>query len=336
MSAPLLNPGPIFGMMMAYQQSAALHAAIELGFFTAIAEGHDNPSAIGEACHCSERGARILADYLVVNGLLTKRNQSYVLTPDADAFLNKKSPAYAGGMSGFLNAPGIRKQFECLTEAVRKGGVAATAEGSTASHYDGWVDFANSMEAMMGMAAQQIAGMANEGKQEPIEVLDVAASHGLFGFSIARQNPNAKITALDWANVLEITKANAARWGLSGRLTAIAGDAFTVDLGGPYDVILLPNLLHHFPFNENVKLLQRIKAALKPNGRVFTLEFVPNEDRVSPPAPAAFALVMLASTPQGDAFTFAELESMFAAAGFASCEHIPLEASPESVILSRV
>jgi ubiquinone/menaquinone biosynthesis C-methylase UbiE len=335
MSAPL-NPTPILGMMMAYQQSAALQAAIELDLFTAIAEGHNSAAAIAQACSCSERGARILADYFVVSGLLGKQSQTYTLNPDANAFLNKKSPAYVGGMSGFLNAPGIRKQFDCLTEAVRRGGVAASAEGSTASHYDGWVDFAQSMEAMMGMAAQQIAGMVNAGKQEVIEVLDVAASHGLFGFSIAKQNPNARITALDWANVLEITRANAERWGLAGRLKTIAGDAFTVDLEGPYDVILLPNLLHHFPFTENVRLLRRIKAALKPGGRVFTLEFVPNEDRVSPPGPATFALVMLASTPQGDAFTFAELESMFAAAGFSSSEHIPLEATAESVILSRV
>lgn len=322
-------------MMMAYQQSAALKAAVDLELFTAIAEGHNHPAALAQRCHCSERGARILADFFVAHGMMQKDGQTYSLTPDTNAFLNKHSPAYAGGMSGFLNAPNIRRQFDALTEAVRKGGVAATEEGSTASHYDGWVDFAKSMEAMMGMAAQQIAGLVNEGKQEPITVLDVAASHGLFGFSIAKQNPNAKIVALDWANVLEITKANAERWGLASRVSTIAGDAFTVDLGGPYDVILLTNLLHHFSFAENVKLLQRMKAALKPGGRVFTLEMVPNEDRVSPPMPATFALVMLASTPAGDAFTFAEFESMFAAAGFSSSEHIQLEASPETVILSR-
>lgn len=333
MSGPL-NPAPIFQMMTAYQQSAALHAAIELGLFTAIVEGHNTAAALASACGCSERGARILSDFFVVGGLLTKQGQTYSATPDTSVFLNKNSPAYLGGMSGFLNAAGIRKQFDFLTEAVRKGGVAASAEGSTASHYDGWVDFAKSMEAMMGMAAQQIAGMANEGKQDAITVLDVAASHGLFGFSIAKQNANAKIVALDWANVLEITKANAERWGLSDRVSTIAGDAFTVDLGGPYDVILLTNLLHHFSFAENVKLLQRMRAALKPGGRVFTLEFVPNEDRISPPVPATFALVMLASTPQGDAFTFAELESMFAAAGFSASTQIALEASPQSVVLS--
>ena len=52
--------------------------------------------------------------------------------------------------------------------------------------------------------------------------------------------------------------------------------------------------------------------ALNENGRVITLEFVPNEDRVSP-ASADFALVMLATTPAGDAYTFNGTERLCSA-----------------------
>ena len=313
------NPVRIFSMMTAYQQTAALKAAIELGLFTAVAEGQRTPAELAAKCGATERGMRMLADYLTVHGLLEKQPQGYRLTPDSEVFLNHHSPAYMGGMIGFLGASGIRRQFDALTEAV-------------AEEYGGWVDFAQSMEAMMGPAAQQIAALDNHG---PLAVLDVAASHGMFGFSIARANPAAHITALDWANVLEVTKRNAARWGLADRVSTIAGDAFTVDLAGPYDVILLTNLLHHFDHAANVRLLKRLKAALKPGGRVVTLEFVPNADRISPPMPATFSLVMLASTPAGDAFTFAEFESMFAEAGFASSLQIPVDGTPQTLILSQ-
>ena len=319
-------------MMTAYQQTAALKAAIELGLFTAVAEGQRTPAELAAKCGATERGMRMLADYLTVHGLLEKQPQGYRLTPDSEVFLNHHSPAYMGGMIGFLGASGIRRQFDALTEAVRRGGVATDESGATAEEYGGWVDFAQSMEAMMGPAAQQIAALDNHG---PLAVLDVAASHGMFGFSIARANPAAHITALDWANVLEVTKRNAARWGLADRVSTIAGDAFTVDLAGPYDVILLTNLLHHFDHAANVRLLKRLKAALKPGGRVVTLEFVPNADRISPPMPATFSLVMLASTPAGDAFTFAEFESMFAEAGFASSLQIPVDGTPQTLILSQ-
>ncbi len=321
--------------MSAFQQSAALKAAIELELFSAIGEGNSTAGKIAERCQASERGIRILADFLCVLGLLSKEGLNYSLAPEAALFLDRKSPAYLGAMTTFLGGKNIQQQFSSLTEAVRKGGVADN-QGSTVTEYEGWIDFATSMEAMMGPAAQQIAQAVTGSRQDAIEVLDVAASHGLFGFAIAQRNPQARITALDWENVLQITRANAARWGLADRVRTIAGDVFTVDLAGPYDVVLLTNLLHHFDFETNVRLLQRIKAVLKPGGQVLTLEFVPNEDRISPPASATFSLVMLASTPAGDAYTFSEFERMFAEAGFASSALVPLQDTPEALILSQL
>jgi hypothetical protein len=66
-----------------------------------------------------------------------------------------------------------------------------------------------------------------------------------------------------------------------------------------------------------------------------TLEFVPNEDRVSPPMSATFPLVMLATTASGDAYTFAELERMLRVAGFASNKLHQPEDSPQQIIVSN-
>ncbi|GAB4361895.1 MAG: hypothetical protein OHK0021_05950 [Bryobacter sp.] len=329
------NPQKVMELLSGYQKTAALKAAIDLKLFTHLGPGGASSQLLAERTQTSEKGVRILADYFVVEGLLEKVDSVYKNTPTAAAFLDEASPAYMGGMTGFLAAPGIKAQFDALTEAVKKGGVAASAEGSTAESYGGWIDFAESMEAMMGPAAAQMAAILCKGRSGPLAVLDVAASHGLFGFSIAKHNPEAQITALDWANVLDITRANAVRWGLADRVRYVAGDAFRVDLEGPYDIILLTNLLHHFDEAGCVALATRLRAALKPGGVVATLEFVPNEDRVSPPAPAQFALVMLASTPNGDAYTFAQYQRMFGQAGFASTEMIALENTPEVLLLSR-
>jgi hypothetical protein len=73
---------------------------------------------------------------------------------------------------------------------------------------------------------------------------------------------------------------------------------------------------------------------LKPGGRALTLEFVPNDDRVSPSQAAGFSLTMLAGTPAGDAYTFAELAQMFRNAGFASSELHAIPPAFHSVVLS--
>jgi hypothetical protein len=121
---------------------------------------------------------------------------------------------------------------------------------------------------------------------------------------------------------------------VADRYRTIAGSAFDVDFGENYNVVLLTNFVHHFDQPMNEKLLRKIRAALTDDGRVLTLEFVPNEDRVSPPVEALFSLTMLSSTPSGDAYTFAELKNMFENAGFSKNEHYPLAPTPQHLIVS--
>ena len=100
-------------------------------------------------------------------------------------------------------------------------------------------------------------------------------------------------------------------------------------------MVLLTNILHHFDKPTCEKLLQRIHAALKPGGRVITLEFVPNEDRITPPTAAAFSMIMLTGTAAGDAYTFSEYQEMFKHAGFANSTLHQLPAGPQQVVLSE-
>ena len=131
--------------------------------------------------------------------------------------------------------------------------------------------------------------------------------------------PQAHVTGLDWAPVLRVALENARKAGVHDRYDMLPGSAFEVDFGGPYDAVLLTNFLHHFDQPTNVGLLKKVRAALKPGGRAATLEFVPNEDRVSPPMPAAFSMTMLTTTAAGDAYTLRELTAMYNEAGF--CRH---------------
>jgi len=172
-----------------------------------------------------------------------------------------------------------------------------------------------------------------DGKTGPMKVLDIAAGHGLFGIEIAKQNPEAHVTGLDWAPVLRVALENARKAGVLDRYDMLAGSAFDVEFGGPYDAVLLTNFLHHFDQATCVGLLKKVRAALKPGGRAATLEFVPNEDRVSPPMPAAFSLVMLTSTEAGDAYTMKELRAMYEAAGFRDVIGHPIPMSPHTVVI---
>jgi SAM-dependent methyltransferase len=165
-------------------------------------------------------------------------------------------------------------------------------------------------------------------------VLDVAAGSGAFGIEILKRNPAAEVYAQDWKSVLELSAGNARRAGVAGRYRTIPGNAFEVDFGAGYDLILLPNFLHHFDPPANVRLLKTVRAALKPGGKVATVEYVPNDDRISPPVPAALSLSMLATTEGGDAYTFREIEEMFRQAGFGESRGQLLGLSQQTLILT--
>ena len=123
---------------------------------------------------------------------------------------------------------------------------------------------------------------------------------------------------------LEVAEENAQLAGVASRFSTIAGSAFDVEFGGGYDLVLLTNFLHHFDPPTAEKLLRKVHNALKPGGRLVIVQFVPNDDRVSPPRPATFSLILLVTTPGGEAYTYSDLRRMLTNAGFSSTEDHPL------------
>ena len=329
------SPQLFFQIINAHQSTEALKAAIELDVFTAIGEGNATASDIAARCQAREKGIRVLCDYLTIMGMLTKQDDKYALTLDSSVFLDKRSPGYLGGATEFLCSPMLTDSVRHLSEAVRKGGTAMEDDGTIGPDNAVWVKFARAMAPMMALPAQLMAKLVDPTADRRLKILDIAAGHGLFGIAFAQNNPQAEITALDWKAVLEVAKENAQKAGVAGRYNTIEGSAFDVEYGTGYDLVLLTNFLHHFDAPTNETLLRKVHAALADGGRAVTLEFVPNDDRVTPPESAGFSLTMLVTTPSGDAYTFAELERMAANAGFSRSTLHALPPTIEQVVISE-
>jgi 2-polyprenyl-3-methyl-5-hydroxy-6-metoxy-1,4-benzoquinol methylase len=329
------TPERIFNTLNAYEQTEALKTAIELDVFTAIGEGADTSAAIAAKIGAAERGARILCDFLTIQGFLTKTADRYTLTDESALFLDRRSPACLASMSQFLGSKWHKANFERLTEAVRKGGSASDRGDNTKPHDDLWVLFARSMAPLTVPAAEFIAGLVRAEEGKLCRVLDIAAGHGMYGVTIAKKNPRAEIVALDWPNVLQVAQENAKKFGVAERYSVRPGSAFETEFGGGYDFVLLTNIFHHFDVPTCEKLMRKVHAALKSSGKAITLEFVPNEDRVTPPTTARFSMIMLANTDAGDAYTFSEYERMFRNAGFGNTTLHPVPEMPQQVLITE-
>ena len=326
------TPERFFNAINAYEQTEAMKAAVELELFTAIAEGNTTAANIARRCKAAVRGVRTLCDFLTIHGFLTKEGTQYALAADSALFLDRHSPAYIGGAIEFLLTPRLRDGHARLTEAVRRGGTAL-GEGTLEPENPDWVKFAQAMMPLMHMPAEIMAAELRKGG-EAHKVLDIAAGHGIFGISVAKQNPAAHIYAADWKNVLAVATQNAQAMGVADRYHLLPGSAFETDFGGDYDLVLITNFLHHFDPPTCIAFMRKVHAALKPGGRAAIAELVPNPDRVTPPTAAAFSMMMLVTTPSGDAYTFAELESISKGAGFTRVELAPPEIGLDRLVIA--
>lgn len=326
-----LNPGRVHQALTSYQLAMALKGALDLDIFTHISLGASTAESIAGRCQATVKGTRVLCDYLTVQGFLSKSGDSYALLEDTGELLDRNSPSYIGSVASFFTHPVMVRKYSDVAALVRNGGAV---DHTLAPNEPVWVDFARYMAPMFDVPARLVAPQVTQ-PGVAARVLDIAAGHGLFGIHVGLYNPQAEITFQDWPNVLEVAEENAVKLGLADRYRTIPGSAFEVELGADYDVVLLPNFLHHFDYATNLTLLRRVYRALKPGGVAAVIEFVPNDDRISPPDGALFAMRMLGTTPSGDAYTFAELARMLHESGFGQAEARSLAPAHQQLILAR-
>lgn len=324
------NPQLVFETITAHQRSAALRAGVELGVFDALGDGPATSAQLAAKAGVPERGMRILCDCLTIFGLISRTDGHYAHTPTSAVFLDSRSPASMAPTIPFLMNDKIFAASRGLTETIRRGQTVLD-EPLAGEEVTEWVTFARTMQPMMRGPAEFIADVVvRDGP--PSKVLDVAASHGLFGFAVARRAPQCEIVALDFPKVLEVTQEHSRTLGIP--ITPLPGSAFTADLGSGYDAILVTNLFHHFSVADCETLMRRFHAALRPGGRMVTFEFVPNEDRLTPPVPAQFAIMMLGNTPSGDAYTMGDYAKMLDNTGFGPGELVDVPQSAGRLIVA--
>ncbi len=265
---------------------------------------------------------------------LHKHGDRYELTADAKVFLDRKSPAYLGGAVSFMLAPEMKESFHQLTAAVRRGGTAISDEGTVSHDNPIWVEFARAMAPMMQMPARVAGGPGRRRYRAT-----AARARCRCGARVVWHHDRGSLSPgprhrTRLAQCAGGRKENARRAGVAERHALRPGSAFDVDWGGPYDIVLLTNFLHHFDLPTCEQLAAKAYAALAPGGRALTLEFIPEPDRITPPSTANFALVMLATTAHGDAYTFAELDATFARAGFVRSEFHALPPTTQQAVVS--
>jgi len=331
-----LSAAPVFQTFFGYLATAALGSGVRLGVFDSLAPGPRDAPAVAQAVGADARGVRILLEALAALGFVKHQPDGYRLTPVAEAFLVSSSLSYLGRLAEIFYSDWQWQGFLRLADAVRAGGTVAEDQNLEQPLHPFWETYVCAWGAAGFPAAAALTDLLAPwiAKRRPFASLDVACGDGLYSFLLAERHPQAAVTLLDQANVLETTRRLAHERGLDERARFLEGDLFEVDLGGPYDVIVASNVFHLFGTDRCRALLRRLRSVLKPDGRLAIHEFAP--DPVSAdPVSRLFSLIMLVRTHSGETHTLTDYREMLAETGFTPPQVHPLEGQPTSLLLSQ-
>jgi len=229
------SPTRLFDTLIAYWQTEAMKAAIELDLFTALGRKSRTAGELAERCGANEAGIRRLCDFLAALGLVRNKSGRYRSAPDAARYLDRQSPESLASMVGFYTTPPVTDAFANVAAAVRRGGTVLENEGLLKPGTAAWVEFAQAVWPLRRIEAEIVADTIDEFGLARGRVLDLGCGGSPLGIALAQRNRRLLIVAQDWPDVVAIAARHARRAGVAGRLTTLAGDARTIDRGGPYD-----------------------------------------------------------------------------------------------------
>lgn len=322
-TAGQVTPDRIMQMAWGYVPPLVIEAALRHRVFDVLDAGAMTVEEVSAATGASVRGLTAIMNVLVGLGFLTKdRENRYGLTDESAAFLVSTKPGFQGGLIRHTSEHLIPRWLH-LNDVVATGDpVAAVNEEKSGAEF--FHDFVLDIFPMSYPAAQFLAadlGFGNHG--EPVRVLDLAAGSGVWGIAMAQSSPRVQVTAVDWPEVIPVTKKTVGRFGLAERFSFVEGDLHEAEFGSEHHVATLGHILHSEGEARSRKLLEKTHGALAGGGTIAVAEFLVNQERTGPVAGLFFAVNMLVNTRHGDTWSFEEIGGWLEEAGFVEPRTIP-------------
>lgn len=313
---PSVTPERLMQFAWGYVPPLVLEAAIRHHVFDVLDNGPKSIQEVHDATGASTRGLTAIMNALVgLNFLAKDEGDRYSLTPESAAFLVSAKPGFQGGLIKHCSEQLIPKWLH-LNEAVATGKPVQSVN-QQASGSDFFQKFVSDIFPMSYPAAQALAHNLNiNGAGRAVRALDLAAGSGVWGIALAQSSPHVHVTAVDWPEVIPVTRQTAARFGLADRFSFVEGDLLKAEFGGNYEVATLGHILHSEGEERSRALLAKTFRALAPGGTIAIAEFLVNPDRTGPVNGLFFAVNMLVNTDTGNTYSFEEISSWLSEAGF--------------------
>jgi len=328
-----LKPDRIHQFGFGFAPPLILEAAVRHGVFDSLDDGPKTMDEIVAACGASRRGLRAILNALVGLEFLQKDADCYALTRESAEYLVSRKSSFQGGIFRHVSRQ-LLPNWMKLSEAVQSGR-PPTAVNREEVGGEFFRQFVEDLFPRGYPAAKALSeALALKNSAVPTRVLDLAAGSGVWSIALAECSAAVRVTAVDWPEVVPVTRKVAEQCHVADQFQFIEGDLLEVDFGSGFHVATLGHILHSEGEDRSRQLLTKVFNALVPAGTIAIAEMVPNEDRTGPASALIFAVNMLVHTEEGDAFTFSEIADWLQESGFVNPRQHEVPA-PSPLILAN-
>jgi SAM-dependent methyltransferase len=319
-----LGPVPVAEALFGQPMARCVMAGQRLGIFASLCEREATAGELAERLGLDPHGTKLLLESLRALGHVEAAGDRYAISGRARRWLDPRNQeTYIGTF--IENCFDFWNWWDGFEEIVRTGS-SVEIHGFDAGD-EHWERYIRGQFELARLSAPEVAKALDLGSS-PTALLDVAGAHGWFSAMLCRRYDGLRATVVDLPGSAAIGRRILAENGMQDRVRHVEGDAFEVDLGGPYDGALIFNLIHHFPPERNVELFRRVHDVLKPGGKLAVL------DLFTTGKPDAGALLGMFFYLTSDAATYApgELADWFARSGFAKPKRVRIRRIPNQTL----
>ncbi len=300
-----------------YWETKILLTAVKLDVFSLLDGQGRSAAELAQRLGADERALELLLNALVAIRLLSKSGQVYANTPVALTHLVKHGPQYVGHLLLLHDAEW--ENWGKLEEAIKSGRSPVSRHVFETDPALG----ANVLSVLHRIGQQSGPDLAKRlGLNEARTMLDLGGGAGTNAIAFCRVYPTLSATVFDLATTLPLTERTVKEAGLEGRISLKSGDFNRDALGGPYDVVLMSDILHYQNLATNAALVKKIHGHLNPGGRLVIKDRFLDASGTSPAWTAAFAVHILVNTEQGACYRTAEAMQWMHDGGYVAVEEL--------------
>jgi precorrin-6B methylase 2 len=287
-----------------------LMTGAELDIFTHLGDAPKTAQQAALSLSCDPHGTEMLLNALVALGALVKKDEFFCVNPDLKEALSSTAPKSVLPM--LLHMAHMWDSWGKLTEIVKNGkekGAFEPLQGDDRIHA-----FINAMHTTGRMMADQVVTKLDLENHK--QFIDVGGGSGVYTIALLKAKPDMRATIFDMPPVIEIARNKLKEESLLDRVTLAKGDYHKDALPGWHDLAFLSAIIHANSSDENRALYQKVFKALVPGGKIVIRDYMMSDDHTLPPGGALFAINMLANTPGGGTYSFAETKAALEDTGF--------------------